>query len=163
MKSRNIYTGMDSTVIKYAKYHAFQLQSTGYFDDEIIEDTEQELLSLIWPYLSQYDETRSSFNTFVSRLANSRARNLLRKRQFMKYSMVFGLDDNISDHKHLENEVAMRFDVADIILTLSQTRRDLCELLEDFTIAEVAEITGIPKSSVYYILKQMRNEFSLVK
>ncbi|WP_341810099.1 sigma-70 family RNA polymerase sigma factor [Wolbachia endosymbiont (group A) of Apotomis capreana] len=163
MKSKNIYKGINPTIIKYVKYHALKLKSKSCFADESLEDIEQELICQIWPYLSHYDETRSSFNTFIDRLVNSRARNLLHKHQCMKYSMVFGLDDNIPDYKHFEDEVSLYFDMADIISTLPENWKNLCILLNDFTVAEVAEITGIPLSSVYYILKQMRNKFLLVK
>ncbi|MBV0900101.1 MAG: hypothetical protein KTV77_05265 [Wolbachia endosymbiont of Fragariocoptes setiger] len=108
----------------------------------------------------------ANLTLYIDRLVNSRARNLLNKHQSMKYSMIFGLDDNISEkynatYRHFEDEVALYFDVADIILTLPENWKNLCMLLEDFTIAEAAEITGIPLSSVYYILKQIRNKFLL--
>ena len=91
MKSKNSYLGIDSIVVKWIKYYSRSLNKNRYFINESLEDIEQELFCEVWPCLNQYDETRSSFSTFVAQLTKSRANNLLLKRKCIKHSMDFDI------------------------------------------------------------------------
>ncbi|WP_353269658.1 sigma-70 family RNA polymerase sigma factor [Wolbachia endosymbiont (group A) of Myopa testacea] len=163
MRSRNSFSGIDSTVVKYIKYYAYCFKSTDCFIHYSLEDIELELFCEIWPCLSLYDKTRSSFNTFVANLTRSRARNFLRNQLCTKRQINFGIDDTIPDCKYLESDMIVHIDVKNIISQLPQSHKKLCELLKICTITEAAKITGIPKTTVYNILRQIRDKFSSLK
>lgn len=163
MQSRNSFSGIDPIVIKYIKYYAYCLKYVDCFIHESLEDIELELFCEVWPCLSLYDETRSSFNTFVANLTRHRARNLLRNQLCTKRQINFGIDDNIPDCKYLENDIMVYIDVKNIISKLPESHRKLCELLKVSTITEASKITGIPKTTVYNILRQIRDKFSSLK
>ncbi|WP_264374869.1 MULTISPECIES: sigma-70 RNA polymerase sigma factor region 4 domain-containing protein [unclassified Wolbachia] len=163
MKSKNSFSGVDPIIVKYIKYYASCLNHTNCFIDRSLEDIELELFCEVWPCLSLYDKTRSSFNTFVANLTRRRARNLLRNQLCTKRQINFGIDDNIPDSKYLEDDIMVYIDVKNIISKLPKSHRKLCELLKVSTITEAAKITGIPKTTVYNILRQIRDKFSSLK
>ncbi|WP_353275764.1 RNA polymerase sigma factor [Wolbachia endosymbiont (group A) of Pipizella viduata] len=163
MQSRNSFSGIDPIIVKYIKYYASCLNHVGCFIHESLEDIELELFCEVWPDLNRYDETRSSFNTFVANLTKYRARDLLRSQLRAKHQIDFGIDDDIPDCKYLESDMMVYIDVKNIISKLPKSHRDLCELLKVFTITEVSKITGIPKTTVYNILRQIRDKFLSLK
>ncbi|WCR59252.1 MAG: hypothetical protein PG978_000688 [Wolbachia endosymbiont of Ctenocephalides felis wCfeF] len=159
MQSRNSFLGVDPVVVKYIRYYANYLNRTGYFTHGSLEDIELELFCEVWPYLNQYDETRSSFNTFVANLTKCRALNLLRNQLCAKRQVNFIIDDDIPDCRCFESDMMVHIDVDNIISKLPKSHSDLCELLKVFTITEVSKITGIPKTTIYNILRQIRDRF----
>ncbi|WP_168464776.1 sigma-70 family RNA polymerase sigma factor [Wolbachia endosymbiont of Ctenocephalides felis wCfeT] len=160
MKSKNSFLGVNTTVIRWVKYYANRLNYNRYFINESLEDIEQELFCEVWPRLNQYDETRGSFGTFVAQLTRSCANNLLLKRKRTECFIEFDVDDDIPDHRCFEHDTAARFDVDYIFATLLEPERSICELLKSFTATEVAKITGMPRTTIYNILKQIRDKFS---
>ncbi|MFP3026886.1 MAG: sigma factor, partial [Wolbachia sp.] len=77
-------TGVDPIVVQNIRYQAKRLKLFECFAHETHKDLEQELFYEVWTYLDRYDESKGSFNTFVARLTERRANNLLEKQLCMK-------------------------------------------------------------------------------
>ncbi|MFT0820043.1 MULTISPECIES: RNA polymerase sigma factor [Wolbachia] len=161
---KNSYQGIDSTIVKHVRFQASRLKSKNCFINESLEDIEQELFCQVWQYLNQHDEKRSSFSTFVARLANYCARNMLRNQLCLKRNITFDdINDDIPDHRNSEIEAIIRNDINNIISTLSEKDSNLCQLLKVFTITEASVITKIPKTTIYRTLKRIRDKFSVLE
>lgn len=163
MKSKNSYSGVNPIIVKYVKYYAGYLKRINYFTHESLEDVEQELFCEILPYLDQYDEEKSSYSTFIAKVAQCRARNLLRNHSYSKHRITFGVDEDLPDCKYLESEMIARIDASEMISKLPKSYQNICELLKTLNISEVSKITGIPKTTIYNVIKQVRSRFSSCK
>ncbi|APR99009.1 RNA polymerase sigma factor [Wolbachia endosymbiont of Folsomia candida] len=163
MKSKNSYSGIDPIIVKYVRYHAYYLKYINYFAHESLEDIEQELFCEVLPFLDQYDEKRSSYNTFIAKVTQCRARNLLRSQSSAKHQITFGVDDSLPDCKHLESGMIARIDVSEMMSRLPKSYRNICELLKIFNISEISKMTGIPKTTIYNVIRQIRSRFSSCK
>ncbi|WP_265022340.1 MULTISPECIES: sigma-70 family RNA polymerase sigma factor [unclassified Wolbachia] len=160
----NSYQGIDPIIVKYVTFHASSLKSKSCFINESLEDIEQELFYQVWQYLDQYDEKRSSFNTFIARLTNHRARNMLRDQLRLKRNIIFDdISDDIQDSSNLETEAIIRTDINSIISTLSKRDRNLCELLKTLTVSEVSAMTKVSKASIYRVLDKIVRKFPSLK
>ena len=164
MKSQNSYKGIDPIIIRYVKYYAKCIKCLKCFAHESIEDIEQELLCMIWPTLDQYDESRSSFATFICQLVRSRALNLITKQSCQKRGGKEGisyvdpnvLDQMIDEKYHFSDEVADRIDANYVISTLPQEWQTLCKQLEVLSVPEAAEVNEISKTTVYNTLNRVK-------
>lgn len=164
MSSKNSYKGIDPTIVKNVVFQAYNLKSHSCFINESIEDLEQKLCFLVWQGLDQYDEKRSNFNTFIARLTDYCAREMLRSQQCLKRNIPFEeIDENIPGYMDLEKEAIIRTDISNIISSLPKRESNLCELLKTFTITEASVISKIPKTTVYRILERIRHKFSSLK
>ncbi|WCR54378.1 MAG: hypothetical protein PG981_001400 [Wolbachia endosymbiont of Ctenocephalides orientis wCori] len=156
---KNSYLGVNPIIVKYVKHYANYLKSINYFTHESLEDIEQELLCEIWPRLDQYNKKKSSYSTFVAKVTQSCARNLSRNHSYSRHRVTFCIDDDLPDCKYLESEMISRVDVNEIISRLTKSYRNIFELLKIFNISEVSKITGVPKTTIYNIIKHVRNRF----
>lgn len=163
MKPKNSYKGIDPIIVRYVKYYAKRIKHLKCFAHESIEDIEQELLCMIWPTLEKYDESRSSFPTFVCQLVKSRASNLISRQSCQKRGGKEGISyvdpdvlDNMIDEKyHFVNEVADRIDANYVISTLPPEWQTLCKQLEVLSIPEAAEVNKISRTTVYNTLDRV--------
>jgi RNA polymerase sigma factor (sigma-70 family) len=149
---------MLAIVIKNVKYQAYRLKLSRCFIDEAQKDLEQELFCEIWPYLDRYDKAKSSFNTFVAKLAENRANNLLQKQLCMKRDIsnyiIFDAAELIFD------EVAKRIDIDHMISTLPKKWQDICEQLKFFGLSEVAKMNNMSRTTLNSIIRKIRIKLS---
>lgn len=164
MKSKNSYSGIDPIIVKYVRHYAKCIKNLKCFVHDSLEDIEQELFCMIWPAIEKYDESRSSFSTFVCQLTKCRAINLINKqickkrggRQGIFYVDPDDLHEVVDDKCRSITEITTRIDVNDVISTLPQEWQVLCRQLEFFSVPEIAEINGIPRTTVYNTLQRIR-------
>ncbi len=107
MKSKNSYLGVNPIIVQQIRFHAKRLKQHKCFVEYDLEDIEQELLCDIWSYLDQYDKNRGAFSTFITKLVQSRANNLLHKQLCIKRNIVYFIADIdcIPDTKRFDHEV----------------------------------------------------------
>ncbi|MCM1002620.1 sigma-70 RNA polymerase sigma factor region 4 domain-containing protein, partial [Wolbachia pipientis] len=99
----------------------------------------------------------------------NRVVNLINKKQRMKYGGdITFLDNEILDslvdkNCDFESKVAACSDVEDLIKQLPPRWQDLCEKLKVYNVAEVSEITGLSRTTIYKILKRIGEKFPHLK
>ncbi|WP_265036341.1 sigma-70 family RNA polymerase sigma factor [Wolbachia endosymbiont (group A) of Anomoia purmunda] len=145
-------------VIKNVKYQAYRLKLAKCFINEAHEDLEQELFCEIWPCLDQYDEDKSSFNTFVARLTENKAINLLKKQRCAKRDINNYISIDVTEL--LESEITKRIDVDYMISVLPKEWQNICEQLKFFNLHEVAKINNVSRTTLNNIIKKIRAKLS---
>ncbi|MDN5248417.1 MAG: sigma-70 family RNA polymerase sigma factor [Wolbachia endosymbiont of Tyrophagus putrescentiae] len=158
MKLKNRYAGIDPIVVQNIKYQVKRLKLFECFTHETFVDLEQELFCEIWPYLYRYDESKGSLNTFVARLAERRANNLLEKQLCIKRNIKNYID--IEEIEAFEDEAAKRTDVDYMISTLPRKMQEICEQLKCFNLYEVAKMNNISRTTLNTIIRKIRIKLS---
>ncbi|WP_265042080.1 sigma-70 family RNA polymerase sigma factor [Wolbachia endosymbiont (group B) of Melanostoma mellinum] len=153
MKLKNI-----AIIVKNVKYQAYRLKLAKCFIDENNEDLEQELFCEIWPCLDQYDEDKSSFNTFVARLTENKAINMLKKQQCAKRNINNYISIDVTDL--FEGEITKRIDVDYMISVLPKEWQNICEQLKFFNLHEVAKMNNVSRTTLNNIIKKIRAKLS---
>lgn len=148
---KNKYCGVDPIIIRNIRYQAKRLKLSKCFSHETREDLEQELFCEVWTYLNQYDQEKGKFSTFVAKLAEHRANNLLKKQLCVKRG---NQADDISNVEQVmatesfETKVATRIDVDYMISTLPEKLQAICQQLKFFNLSEVAQMNNISRSTL---------------
>jgi len=159
MKSRNSYSGIDPKVVNLIKFYARQYRSLKCFADQDIEDIEQDLFCKFFSCLDQYDETRGSLSTFTNQVIKNHINNLIRNHS----RTTPNLKNCMQPESYCpEDEAIQRIDVEQIISTLSEEQQVWCEQLKYYTIAEVADMNDISRTTLYNTLKKIRPKFAFV-
>ncbi|WP_386086910.1 sigma-70 family RNA polymerase sigma factor [Wolbachia endosymbiont (group A) of Norellia spinipes] len=144
-------------VVQNIRYQAKRLK---LFECFAHEDLEQELFCEIWTYLDRYDESKGSFNTFVARLTERRANNLLEKQLCIKRNINNYI--NIEKTEAFEDEVAKRTDVDYMISTLPRKMQRICEQLKYFNLYEVAKMNNISRTTLNTMVRKIRIKLSSI-
>ncbi|BET27965.1 hypothetical protein wCauATS_01670 [Wolbachia pipientis] len=145
-------------IVKNVKYQAYRLKLAKCFIDENNEDLEQELFCEIWPCLDQYDEDKSSFNTFVARLTENKAINMLKKQQCAKRNINNHISIDVTEL--FESEITKRIDVDYMISVLPKKWQNICEQLKFFNLHEVAKMNNVSRTTLNNIIKKIRAKLS---
>ena len=130
------------------------------------EDCEQILLLAVFLALQRYDEEKSAVPTFVDRVSKRKALSMVRDRSANKFrvqeqwvsEIADLLVDTASDPVHVE----LRRDVAQVVSSLPPEIRRVAELAGTATIAEIAEVLGTSRVTLYARLKSARKILSAV-
>ncbi|WP_425383680.1 sigma-70 family RNA polymerase sigma factor [Wolbachia endosymbiont (group A) of Microdon myrmicae] len=154
------YSGVDPIVVQNIQYQVKRLKFFECFAHETHEDLEQELFCEIWTYLDRYDESKGSFNTFVARLTERRANNLLEKQLCIKRNINNYI--NIEKTEAFEDEVAKRTDVDYMISTLPRKMQKICEQLKYFNLYEVAKMNNISRTTLNTMIRKIRIKLSSI-
>ncbi|NSX83589.1 sigma-70 family RNA polymerase sigma factor [Wolbachia endosymbiont of Atemnus politus] len=151
MKSRNSYSGIDPKVVKLIKFYA---KSRKRYIDQDIEDIEQDLFCTFFSCLDQYDETKGSLSTFANQVIKNRINNLIR-------GTTPKLENNVQQESYcFEDEAILRVDIEQIISKLPKKWQVLCEQLKHHSIAEVADMNNMSRTTLHNIIKRMRPKFA---
>ncbi|MBC6686505.1 sigma-70 family RNA polymerase sigma factor [Wolbachia pipientis] len=154
MKSRNSYSGIDPKVVNLIKFYAKCYKS---LTDQDIEDIEQDLFCEFLSCIDQYDKTKGSLSTFAKQVVKNRINNLVRKHS----RTTPKLENNVQQESYcFEDESILRIDVEQIISKLPKKWQVLCEQLKHHSIAEVADMNNMSRTTLYNILKKMRSKFA---
>lgn len=143
------------------------------------EDVAQELALRLLRKQSRYDPARGEPQAFLSMLAAREAVSLLRyeraQRRFpgrlTSLDAPIADDGNtlsavIADAEPIGTEVRaadIRQDVATLIGQLSRRDRRLCRLAMRYSVAEIARMTGLPRTTIQSRLQGLRAKFAGLK
>ena len=153
-------------------------------DDQ--EDIEQDLRLHLFEQLSKYDPARGAFSTFVDRVVDHKAADILDARFAARRDcriFVGSIDDTVrlreggevpiidldlEDAMHVQRgisapspyaEAEFRIVLERAMAALTPEQRDLCRRLLTATIAEISAATGVPRPTLYDRLRQIRAAF----
>jgi len=179
MGVENCYEGLDEYAVKIIKRKAKQLAGHSGFNESDRQDIEQELALHVWRRLPMEDPSRASRHTFVARVIENYAKNLIasRKAASRDYrSNAFSLDEEVEQENgtrvprgdlvdqedyivktgraHRDPDLAV--DLQEVLDRLPAEHRDICLKLAAATVAEVAAAMGKPRTSLYEDIKKLR-------
>lgn len=172
MRSENCFDGFDSVIAGIVRGKARDLAKRPEFATHEVEDLEQEFITTVIAGLSRYDAARAALKTYVRRLVDRRAARLIDHRLAEKRAgevtassldVMMALneeevpavpgDDPVVD-------VCRRLDTEAVLDCLSEAERDICRRLRTHSITEVSTVTGIPRGTLYDILRRIRKVFA---
>jgi RNA polymerase sigma-70 factor (ECF subfamily) len=177
---------LDEYALTCIRHKAYQLVGQAGFTRDDLEDLEQELTIHLFEQLPKFDPTRGAFSTFVDRVVDHKAADILdarfaacrdcRLRVGSIHDTVrlqdggevlvedMDLDDAVQVQRGIggrspHEEADLRIDLERALATLTPEQRDLCLRLMTSTIAEVSAATGVPRPTLYDRRTQIRAAF----
>lgn len=136
-------------------------------DKEVAMDITQEIFVSMLQSIQKFDEQKSSFRTWLYIISSRRIADYYRSSTYQK-SLQETLDLTLIDEEWGDESMDERLEINEInsfLDSLDDDRRDIFRLkiFEDHTFSKIAEITGLPVSTVktnfYGTQKLIRKEF----
>lgn len=187
MSIRNKYTGVfDDSTINLIHSKAKQLANQEGFSSTDQKDIEQDLAVYLLDKLTSFDPGKAELNTFVFTVVNQRITMMIRARGMQKRdsSKTISLNEpipsdpegnttllDITDHEDFmiqtglmprssEDQLILQIDTAHLIATLPEKLQEVCRMLMQESVAEVAERLGVHRDTVYRRLSLIRKHFT---
>ncbi len=183
----NRYDGaVDDNAVRTIKRKARQLVGHNGFTVSDLEDIEQDLIQDLLRRLPKYDPTRAQRSTFIARVIEHRVATIIEARKAKKrdyrrrgWSLNERLEDgeggSIERGEMVDQEDYLRrtrglsrpaadlrdlvIDVHEAVEKLSPKLRELARRLETQPISEISRDTGVPRSTLYERIKELRAFF----
>jgi len=136
-------------------------------DKDVAMDITQEIFVSMLQSIKNFDESRSTFRTWLYTIASRRLADYYRSSAYTK-SLQETSDLTLLDREKFEPSIEKSVEINEIkafVDTLDHDRREIFRLkvFEDCTFSKIAEITGLPESTVktsfYATQKLIRKEF----
>ena len=184
MDTQNRYEELGGYAEWLIKQKSAQLVQHEGFTEADREDIEQDLAVAILLQRSKFDPERSKFETFVARVIDSAIAKMIKARKvakrgyrrcsrslnepvpngrggFVELGQVLDQDARLGRNgSRSEQELCdLRMDVAQALDALSPRLRRVCELLKEKTPRELAKEDGIPLSTTYDAIREIRAHF----
>ena len=149
------------------------------------DDLEQELWCHLWERRAKFTPEQARSGAFLTVVLRRWAANLRRDRwaQYRRHGHVHSLQEPSAGHLHGEPDLAavvgrpeydarrgfrspddhaqfeQAHDLGAVLRTASDTAYTVAHLLRQGSIAEVARQLGVPRTSLYQVLRQLRERF----
>ena len=173
----NRYEGFNEYTQKQIRIVASRVARSYGFKQHEQLDIEQELAMHLRSKLPSYDANRASVRTFVERVLEHKAIDLITERRARKRGAcvtTLSLDDLDEDGTSsirsntlldpttiaLEDFLNLRMDVERIVTSLPSDLRKLCVHLLTCNVTEIARTTGASRSAVYGSIHKLREAFA---
>lgn len=139
-------------------------------DEELAMDLTQETFITILKNLYLFDESKSAFKTWITRIAGNKVIDYSRSRQFHERSATETIDDyDREDGSNVETEVYNKIAAERVLEHLGREKREDQQIFtlkaeQGYTFDEIAGMLGITamiaKNRYYSVIKRMRKELS---
>lgn len=186
MGLENSYPGVDEYAVRLIRFKARQLVGRAGFTESDREDLEQEMVIDLLRRIPKFDPARAKRETFITRIVEHKVCTLIeaQKAAMRDYRMRrASLHDEIDDEdggrverwQTLDQETYLqrtgvadrgeaeqrdlRIDLEAALADLPPALRHLCEKLARLTVTDVSHATGVPRSTLYDSMKQIRARF----
>jgi len=186
MGSKNRYEGIDPYAAKIIRYKAKRLVGRFGFTESDREDLEQELILDLLRRLPKYNPARAQRSTFIDCLVNHAIATLIEARMaaMRDYRLCScSLNDPLEDEDghsierietidqdddflrtgKLSRPTAelqdLRIDLSKAMEKLPPELRELCQRLMNYTVTRISSDTGIPRGTIYDMIKKIRAVF----
>jgi RNA polymerase sigma factor (sigma-70 family) len=147
---------MDERIVLNVKIFARNLKRTNMLRSMEIEDIEQELMCGLLSRLNEFDENQGNIEHFIRKILARRAANLLESFSRIKRGPFANFKEYAENDNSSENEIQKsRLDLWHLIEPMPSKYKMLCKLLANHSIAEVSQIIGKTRASVYQDLKRI--------
>ncbi len=163
MKSCNRYTGIDPYLVSQVRYRARKLSRHALMRGVEIEDIEQDLMLDVLSRKASYDPERAQWSTFVDRVLSNKCATLISAELAKKRGggrgclSLDGLLPEPVDEASLDPaSVEIRIDLDRHVADLPASLTGLLGGLGKNTMTEIARATGVPKTTLYDRLADLR-------
>lgn len=176
---------IDDFAARLIRRKARQLVGQAGFTRSDMDDIEQELVLKLLKHRSAYDPAQSHWHAFVTTVVERHTATILRNKRMEKRdhtrvcSLSIIVDDPINgpyelaqtigrselDRRlglatRLDHDLAQLIqDLATVLADLPPAWREACERLKNDSISKVARDMGLPRSTLAYLLRCLRERF----
>ena len=186
MGAGNCYDGIDEFAVRLIKKMARRLIGSAGFTESDRDDLEQEMAMDLLLRLPKYQEGRAARKAFIAVAIRHKAASLIEaqeasNRDYRK--VAYSLDQDSEDEKgevtsgydRLDKEILLEpsdrpgsaevdqmclaLDIDRVLRKLSPDLRQLCELLAEFNVTEIARTTGQCRDTIYRRIKTLQQVF----
>jgi RNA polymerase sigma factor (sigma-70 family) len=161
---RNKYPGLDKSVIKQVRFHAYKLKKR--LPNWQIEDLEQELMLEAWTAMKLFDPSIGNFQTFIRCVLEKRTRNLIKKEGNVKNGRDFVFVQLSDDFDYCTEQGTVqetKYFLDQLISKLPRKYRTLCEMLRYHSIVDIAKILGVSQNTIYRRLAILRRYVRMIE
>jgi RNA polymerase sigma-70 factor (ECF subfamily) len=162
--SRNKYSGVDKSVVKQVRFHAYKLKKR--LPNWQIEDLEQELMLEVWSAMKLFNPGVGKFQTFIRCVLEKRARNLVKKNINGKTGRDFvfvPLSDNLNCCDEQETKLEIKCFIDKFVGKLPHKYRILCEMLRHHSVVDIAKILDVSENTIYKRLVDLRRYVKIIE
>ena len=161
-KSQNVYTGLTPFEVSNVRHRARCLAQKPDLGHLALEDIEQELFAHILEKRACFDPERASWPTFVDRVLLTKTLDMLASVRAAKRHCgpPVPLDEiELVDPLNLDQKAAdIRIDLSRRTELLPHQQAELLCALRENTMSEIAEETGVPKTTLYAVRASLQNK-----
>lgn len=138
-------------------------------DEELAQDTLQEVFVKIWQRFDNYDTSKGKLFTWMLNIARNAAIDVTRSKNFKKDAKTNSTDKSVYDgNEPSETPKIDHIGLKEILKTLKPEHKEIIDLIyfNGYTQAETAEELGIPlgtvKTRVKLAMKHLREVVTLI-
>lgn len=179
--TKNKYSGVDPYAASFIAYKARTLIRMPMFSKDDLEDLEQDMLLYYLLSMPNFDPRKGDKRSFIKTVVNRKALVLVRDSEREKrwtgaqnFSLSFQVGDEadgttladmITGESSIWGDVffaqsqivaEQNMDIAKILNGMPNDIRDVYELMQDYSVSEMAAMLGIAPSSVYSRIERLR-------
>lgn len=172
--------GVESYVILLARNFSLKLVNSGLFLFSDFDDLKQEFIYHYLRKKDKYDPTKSSPETFVYILFQSKSKDMTRKVLNVRSKYSYSLDESafrdnsyngsfseesishkdlIESHYDSDFNMEISTDIQKVFNRLPNDLKRVCRLLQSHSIKEIAANLNISQRRVYYLIDKLKKYF----
>jgi len=145
----------------YHEIYCYMYKQT--IDKELAMELTQEIFVSMLQTIGGYNEQKSSFRTWLYRIATNKVVDHYRSRAFQEARVVDILEDDLTDEADFSLDIDRKMELEQVIEQVNQldvTRQKIFRLkiFGDYTFVEIANMMELPESTVktkYYATQKM--------
>lgn len=152
----------------YKEIYTYTYKQT--LDKELSMDLTQEIFISVLKSINNYDESKSSFRTWIYKIATNKLVDYYRSKSYKYKNIVVPIEENIIDSKDdFIKNIEHKEDIEKVLGLVNSMKVDLQEIFRlkifsDYTFTQIATMLKIPESTVktkyYSIIKKIKIEFN---
>jgi len=150
----------------YHEIYCYMYKQT--IDKELAMELTQEIFVSMLQTIGGYDEKKSSFRTWLYRVATNKVVDHYRSRAFQEARAVDMIEDDLADEADFSLNIERKLELERVIehvnqLEVIQQKIFRLKIFGDYTFIEIADMMKLPESTVktkyYAIQKRLRTQF----
>lgn len=169
IKKKSCKSCANELISKYYKeIYAYSYKQT--LDKELSMDLTQEIFIGVLKSINSYDESKSSFRTWIYKIATNKIVDYYRSKNYKYNNIAVPIEDTtIEDKDDFIKNIENKEEVEKVLNLVNLMKSDLQEIFRlkifsDYTFTQIASILKIPESTVktkyYSIIRKIKSEFS---
>ncbi len=173
MNSVNNYKGINPVIARQVRYRAQQTAKCWPSTER--EDVEQECMFATYKNLKNYDPKKGALSTFTDRISFNTACHITDKLCAKKRGLLKDLVplEECADNESMDescdiesqayydptDDMCLALDLKRALSSLQKPLLDLVEQLKTQNISEISRSTGVPQSTLFDLLEELRGRF----
>lgn len=169
IKNKSCKKSANELISKYYKeIYAYSYKQT--LDKELSMDLTQEIFIGVLKSINRYDESKSSFRTWIYKIATNKIVDYYRSKNYKYNNIAVAIEDTtIQDKDDFIKNIENKEEVEKVLNLVNSMKSDLQEIFRlkifsDYTFTQIAEILKVPESTVktkyYSVIKKIKSKFS---